>query len=74
MVVEQPTVTASEFQILLDRVNGLEAQIELLVTALEQVMEIIECDIVAEIDEALGDQPDICPAMVEALRGTHLKN
>ncbi len=63
-----PTVSATDFLALVERVNNLDAQIGLLVETLEQIVTAMEQDLVHEIDEVLGDQPDVSPAMVEALR------
>lgn len=67
-------VTAEELKTLTARVDDLQAQIEALAGAVEQVLDLMNTEILADIDEMLGDQPDVSPAMIEALRGAHLKN
>lgn len=74
MVVEQPTVSFADFQALSERVKNLDTQVELLVTALEQLMDIVEADLVVEIDEALGDQPEVSQVMKDLLQFVPMKN
>jgi hypothetical protein len=61
-------VTDEEFKTLTARVDDLQAQIEALAGAVEQVLDLMNAEIMADIDEMLGDQPDVSPAMIEALR------
>lgn len=81
MVVEHG-VSAEQFRALVQRIDNLDLQFDLLVKALESVLDQMGAEIAFEIDDhgspcnvhVVGDHPEVCPEMRQLARENRIKN
>lgn len=66
--------TSAQILALSKRIEALDAQIDLLIRSVEHILEAMGAEVMAEIEVdvedmmPVGDQPDVSPAMMAALR------